>query len=197
MTNVTLIPVELTHWKRLWCWEGLGAGGKGDNRGWDGITDFMDMSLSKLREVVMDRESWHASVHGVTKSRTQLSDWAELNWIPVPTFSLFLSKDYSVNWMNSWIPKLRVLCYGLVKCLSSFCPRFLSCSPFSSRKLEIWHPRSLKLLWNFWCSPSYASTFLYTGIYTSYIPLFTWMCSHKFVIEALTSVEPPLCTSLS
>ena len=40
----------------------------------DGITDLMDVSLSELRELVMDRESWHAAIHGVTKSRTQLSD---------------------------------------------------------------------------------------------------------------------------
>ena len=65
----------------------------------DGITDSMNLSLSELRKLVMDREAWCAAIHGVAKSRTRLSDWSELNWTVRDWRKIYCTAKQGDGWL--------------------------------------------------------------------------------------------------
>ena len=74
----------------------------------DGITDSMNVNLSELLELVMEREAWRAAIHGVAKSRTRLSNWTELNWVWHSVVSRIKSLYFFLN------------CHSLLLCIGTF-----------------------------------------------------------------------------
>ena len=90
---------ELTHWKRLWCWEGLGAGGEGDNRGWDG------WMASPARWMWVWVNSGRPGVLQFMGLQRVGRDWTELNWTDRKMVGVGASRGYSKGWicLNYWV----------------------------------------------------------------------------------------------
>ena len=107
--------------------EGRGRRGQQRKRWLDDITDLMDMSLGKLRDLVKDREAWHTRIHRVTKSWTQLSDWTELtnschsHYFPLlnEKFYLFFHYLSKVGMYMAWEFKMEI-CFILIRATFEF-----------------------------------------------------------------------------
>ena len=117
---------ELTHWKRLWCWEGLGAGGEGDDRGWDGWM----ASLTPWTWAWVNSGSWwwtgRPGVLQSMGSQTVEPDWAaELNWCH--------SCYFQVTLLNLWVPQKEIKTVQFEE--SPFCVHFICCADYMYNSL--------------------------------------------------------------
>ena len=126
-------------------------------RGWqgmrllDGITDTMSMNFSKLWELVMDREAWHAAVHGVSESWTQLSNWTELNWTELKLMQHCKSPIHQLK--NKW-KSIPCSLFGRIHIKVSILPRAIYklnatnlYQDFNCVFLQKYNKQSLKFIW--------------------------------------------------
>ena len=137
-SNPLVTYEELTHYKRPWCWERLREDEKRvtEDEMVDGITDLMDMSLSKLWERVEVREAWGAAVHGVSKGRTRLRDWttAVVVWLDLGClFSLCHVRFWFLSFTKPLCPVfLMFFKFSLFLFLLCFCLSFSSSNYMSN-----------------------------------------------------------------
>ena len=119
----------------------------------DGITDLMGMGLGRLRELVMDREGWHAVIHGVAKSGTRLRDWTELNWITLQYCNGFC---HTLTWIGQYN---RIFFFSWSfwarYCAVHFLAIMLLTHQISS--MEVVTTIMLPFKWRVWCTDTFSN----------------------------------------